>query len=251
MSEPVKNTAAPEPEPEVLPQDPPPQILRWLGWLIIAIFTVTLLASIFVRVPESVQCAFELVAEGGTQAVLSPQGGEIQSVKIRAGQEVAASEALFVILGKGGSSATIAAPCAGVVTSLKARPGKTFSTGDELCELARLDGRLLARLSLPEAAVPLLKAGQRVQFFFAAFPYQRFGTGGGHLTFVSAAPTGTGEAQGFTAEASVEHPAFMVEGRPVPLRLGMRGEARVVLGERTLIEHAFEPLRQLREQSGK
>jgi hypothetical protein len=30
-------------------------------------------------------------------------------------------------------------------------------------------------------------------------------------------------------------------------RVGMRGEARIVVGRRTLIEYAFEPIRQLRE----
>ena len=31
------------------------------------------------------------------------------------------------------------------------------------------------------------------------------------------------------------------------MRVGMRGEARIVVGSRALIEYAFEPVRQLRE----
>jgi hypothetical protein len=31
------------------------------------------------------------------------------------------------------------------------------------------------------------------------------------------------------------------------LRVGMKGEARIVVGRRTLVEHIAEPIRQLRE----
>jgi hypothetical protein len=33
----------------------------------------------------------------------------------------------------------------------------------------------------------------------------------------------------------------------LPLRVGMKGEAHIIVGGRTMIEYAFEPIRQLRE----
>jgi hypothetical protein len=36
-------------------------------------------------------------------------------------------------------------------------------------------------------------------------------------------------------------------GQILPLCVGMRGEAHIIVGGRTLIEYAFEPIRQLRE----
>jgi hypothetical protein len=36
-------------------------------------------------------------------------------------------------------------------------------------------------------------------------------------------------------------------GQVLPLRVGMRGDAHIIVGGRTLIEYAFEPIRQLRE----
>ena len=36
-------------------------------------------------------------------------------------------------------------------------------------------------------------------------------------------------------------------GQALPLRVGMKGDAHVIVGSRTLIEYAFEPIRRLRE----
>jgi hypothetical protein len=36
-------------------------------------------------------------------------------------------------------------------------------------------------------------------------------------------------------------------GKVLPLRVGMRGDAHIIVGARTMIEYAFEPIRQLRE----
>ena len=36
-------------------------------------------------------------------------------------------------------------------------------------------------------------------------------------------------------------------GQALPLRVGMKGDAQIIVGSRTLIEYAFEPIRQLRE----
>jgi hypothetical protein len=35
--------------------------------------------------------------------------------------------------------------------------------------------------------------------------------------------------------------------KPLPIKVGMRGEARIVVGRRPLIQYAFEPIRQLTE----
>ena len=36
-------------------------------------------------------------------------------------------------------------------------------------------------------------------------------------------------------------------GQALPLRVGMKGDAHIIVGGRTLIKYAFEPIRQLRE----
>jgi hypothetical protein len=38
-------------------------------------------------------------------------------------------------------------------------------------------------------------------------------------------------------------------GQILALRVGVKGDARIIVGGRTLIEYAFEPIRQLREST--
>jgi len=40
---------------------------------------------------------------------------------------------------------------------------------------------------------------------------------------------------------------MLVSGRPQPLLPGMVGRADIIVGRRTLVSYAFEPIRQLRE----
>ena len=83
--------------------------------------------------------------------------------------------------------------------------------------------------------------------FFDAFPYQRYGTVTGALDWVSPAAVGTPEGPQFIALVSLNQNQIEVSGEQRPLRVGMKGEARIVVGSRLLIEYAFEPIRQLRE----
>jgi multidrug efflux pump subunit AcrA (membrane-fusion protein) len=100
---------------------------------------------------------------------------------------------------------------------------------------------------LPETGLPKLATGQQARFFFDAFPYQRYGTVAAKLDWISPSAVSSPEGPHFVALASLDDAAIPIRRRPLPLRVGMKGEARIVVGRRTLIEYAFEPVRQLRE----
>jgi hypothetical protein len=59
------------------------------------------------------------------------------------------------------------------------------------------------------------------------------------------------EGQSFIALASPSQTFILVNQARRPLQVGMKGEARIVVGRRRLIEYAFEPIRQLRENMGR
>jgi multidrug efflux pump subunit AcrA (membrane-fusion protein) len=118
-----------------------------------------------------------------------------------------------------------------------------------LCQLARVESQLRARLRPEEAGLPRLAVGQQVRLFFDAFPYQRYGTVTGQLEWISPAAAITSEGQSFAARAILDQTAFTSRGKNRPLEAGMKGEARIRVGSRTAAEYAFEPLRQLREQT--
>jgi multidrug resistance efflux pump len=140
---------------------------------------------------------------------------------------------------------TIRAPYDAVILSLAQRNvGSVVQSGQELCQLGRTEAKPLARLMLNESGLAKLKSDQPVRFFFEAFPYQRYGALSGKLDWVSPSPVTDSTGQHFVALASIDESA---NRRHLPLRSGMKGEARVRVGSRTLIEYALEPIRQLRE----
>jgi hemolysin D len=120
--------------------------------------------------------------------------------------------------------------------------------GQVLCQLAQQNAQLRARLLLKEAGFPKLAVAQKVRYFFEAFPYQRYGAIGGKLDWISPSAVSSTDGPHFIGLASLEKVAIPVDGgQNLPLRVGMKGEAHIIVGGRTIIEYAFEPIRQLRE----
>ena len=145
-----------------------------------------------------------------------------------------------------GEMKSVRAPHDAVVLSVLQRtPGSVIATGAELCQLARPDARPRARLTLPESGVPRLRVGQPVRLFLAAFPYQRHGTVTATVAWISPAPVSTEDAAGFIALAD-PLPAGVSS---LAMRIGMNGEARILVGRRTLLDQLLEPLRALRERA--
>src|SRR3977135_1092860 len=83
-------------ESEMLPQDPPPSIIRFTGWLLIALFLFGLLMAIVLKLPETVRCPFVLVPATGADPIQSPHQGIITRVAVGEGQTVKHGAAAFV-----------------------------------------------------------------------------------------------------------------------------------------------------------
>jgi multidrug efflux pump subunit AcrA (membrane-fusion protein) len=110
-----------------------------------------------------------------------------------------------------------------------------------------LDAAPRAKLSLKEEGLPRLLIKQDARLFFAAFPYQRYGSVTGTVVWVSPAAVTEADGRHFVALVSMNQDSIKVDNKPRPLLVGMEGEARIVVGQRLLIEYAFEPLQKLRE----
>ena len=108
---------------------------------------------------------------------------------------------------------------------------------------------------LNETGLPKLSMSQKIRYFLDAFPYQRYGAVDGKLECISpsavSSTDGSHDGSHFVATGSLDRTTITVRGtQALPLRVGMKGEAHIVVGHRTLIEYAFEPIRQLRESVG-
>jgi multidrug resistance efflux pump len=144
---------------------------------------------------------------------------------------------------------TIRSPYEGVIISMDQRSVGTFvQQGQVLCQLAPKDSKPRARMTLNEVGLPKLIVAQRVRYFFEAYPYQRYGTVTGKLDWISPSAVTTSDGSRFTALGSLDrYDISSRAGKVLPLRVGMRGDAHIIVGGRTMIEYAFEPIRQLRE----
>jgi multidrug resistance efflux pump len=144
---------------------------------------------------------------------------------------------------------TVRSPYEGVVISMDQRTvGSFVQQGQVLCQLAPKGSKPRARMTLNEAGLPKLAVAQRIRYFFEAFPYQRYGAVTGKLDWISPSTVTTTDGSRFVALGSLDRYEISPRaGQVLPLRVGMRGQAHIIVGGRTLIEYAFEPIRQLRE----
>jgi hemolysin D len=144
---------------------------------------------------------------------------------------------------------TIRSPYDGVIISLDQRaPGSFVQQGAVLCQLSQKDAKPRARMIVNEAGLPRLAVAQRVRYFFEAFPYQRYGAVSGKLDWISPSAVTATDGSHFMALASLDKSAISSSnGKEMPLRVGMKGDAHIVVGGRTPIEYVLEPIHQLRE----
>ena len=190
------------------------------------------------------------------QATLDRERMETEHARQR-GEEQAENEKLKVRMGalkKDLENAqqnllAVRSPYEGVVISMDQRTAGSFvQQGQVLCQLAPKGSKPRARMTLNEAGLPRLAVAQRVRYFFEAFPYQRYGTITGKVDWISPSAVTTTEGSRFVALGSLDsYEISSRAGQALPLRLGMKGDAHIIVGGWTLIEYAFEPIRRLRE----
>jgi membrane fusion protein len=151
-------------------------------------------------------------------------------------------------LAQTGSQLTVAAPCAGSILRLHVQSaGATVREGDLLAELDCEGEKLQAELLLPQDGIALIRQGQPVKLLYDAFPYQRYGVRMATISWVSPASVAEKDGNAFRAFADLKEDTVLVRGQKRPVAAGMGGRARIIVGRRTLVSYAFEPLRQLKE----
>ena len=139
---------------------------------------------------------------------------------------------------------SVPSSCAGTLLRLRVTaPGAVVQEGDVLCDVVCSDEQLQAELSVPQSGVGRIRPGQNVKLLYDSFPFQRFGVKSGLVRWVSPA----GDKSIFRVLVDIADNSVMVSGQRRELMPGMSGVAEIVVGRRSVISYAFEPIRQLRE----
>lgn len=161
--------------------------------------------------------------------------GDIRVASLRSG-----------LAGSDGNEIRLTAPCAGTILRLYVKnSGAVLQEGSTVAELVCAGETLLAELRVPEAGIGKLKTDQGVKLKYDAFPYQRYGVRHGRVALLSPAAVETKEGASFKVQVEIANSEMLAQSRP--LLPGMTGKAEIVIGNRSLIEYVFEPLRQLKE----
>lgn len=136
---------------------------------------------------------------------------------------------------------------------LKFIPGTERAKLEEMLRRERFDSvrgtyaKERRRPTLAGTGRPRLTVGHRTRFFAGAFSHQRCGTLAGALDWISPSSVFVCDGPHLVGLASLDRDAFTVGSGPQPRRAGMPGEARDVVGRRTVIEYVLGPTRQMRE----
>src|SRR5437667_11788185 len=82
-------------ESEMLPQEPPPWIIRSTAWLLLAAFLFALLVAIIMRLPETVYCQFVLIPATGADPIQSPRQAIVRRLALPAARPVQPVDSWF------------------------------------------------------------------------------------------------------------------------------------------------------------
>ncbi|GJE18387.1 HlyD family secretion protein [Methylobacterium marchantiae] len=148
----------------------------------------------------------------------------------------------------------VRAPERGILTSIRVQAGQGVAAGATLLTLLPSDGRLQANLFVESSAIGFIDTGEAVMLRYAAFPFQRFGLYRGIVAEVTRAPLEAAdlpEAAGAKAKngdgiyriiVRPDENSVIAYGESRRLEAGMRVEADIALEKRPLYRWLLDPL---------
>lgn len=155
---------------------------------------------------------------------------------------------------KAGQNFVIHAPSDGTVAGVIAEVGQQVKPNRPLMTLLPKGAILTARLLVPTSAIGFIHRGETVRLRYDAFPYQRFGLYGGHITQISKAIFAPAD---IPAPVSLQQPVYLVTvtldsqsvrayGKTTSLQAGMSLSADIIIERESLIHWILDPLYSIR-----
>jgi membrane fusion protein len=152
----------------------------------------------------------------------------------------------------------ITSPESGTATATAAEIGQAVDVSKPLVSIIPQGVMLQAQLYAPSKAIGFISPGNAVLLRYQAYPYQKFGHGGGTVMSVSKtalpsselAPIGNMSSSGASVNTEplyritvhLSSQTVNAYGKPYPLQAGMLLEADVMQDTRRLYEWVLEPL---------
>lgn len=151
---------------------------------------------------------------------------------------------------RGAQQYSIVAPQSGVVTALQVGVGRTVDASIPLMTIIPISGITHVELFAPTKAIGFIRPGQNVRILYDAFPYDRFGSYAGTISYISRVAI---DPRQLDAPFRLEEPVYKIAVKPasqfvtafgekVPLQPGMTVSGSIILERRTFLDWLLEPL---------
>lgn len=148
----------------------------------------------------------------------------------------------------------ITAPRSGSISSLQADTGDRLSPSEPLLTILGKGGASRVLLFVGSRVIGTLEAGQKVLLKYASFPYRKFGSHAATVRSIDGNSLVPSEIQSEVAlRMALKEPVYRVEvvpqgafvgvdGREIPLTIGMELTAEIELDKRPLWQWLLDPL---------
>lgn len=149
-------------------------------------------------------------------------------------------------------------PSDGMVTAIQSELGSRVNMESPILSIIPINSPLEIELLLPTRSAGFVKIGDQVQIRFNAFPYQKFGLVSGEVINIDKSlilpnerilPIQSKEAV-YRVRAKLAYQAIPAYGKTFPLKVGMIGDADIILEKRTLLEWLLDPIYSLKGKLG-
>lgn len=125
-------------------------VRAWLGLGACALLVVgVLIWALTARIDLTVTAPGVSLVEGSVAQVVSPVAGTLESISVRAGDDVSAGQELAVVRGLGGQEQVLTAPVAGLVMTEPEGVGAHLEPDAMVLTIERTDGERQLRLFIP------------------------------------------------------------------------------------------------------
>lgn len=142
-------------------------------------------------------------------------------------------------------SFALAAPVSGRIDNLLSDYGDQVDTRRPFVSIVADSPAYEAQIFVPSRSLGKLTTGQTVLLNYDAFPAQQYGSAKAVVSSIAKSPIDPRE---HLVPVAVSEPVYLVKADPLPdqqvanLRAGMQFSARLVTGERTILQGIFAPL---------